>query len=159
MPLAELTDVGMYYEITGEGDPVLLIPGLGATCRMWDSVVPELAARFTVIAPDNRDVGKSIGKRKPRTMSNFAADLIELLDRLQLDRVHVIGISLGGVIATAGDRSPEPYRQAGTDFDRSSDRAVSARYLGDVGPQLTADALFAIPSHHGTARHRPDLLR
>ena len=99
MPFADLTDVRLYYELLGSGDPVLLIPGLGATCRMWDSVAPELAEHFHLILPDNRNVGKSVGRRKPRRLSDFAADLVELLDRLQLDRVHIVGISLGGVIA------------------------------------------------------------
>src|ERR1700712_3007802 len=99
MPWANLTDARLYYELLGSGDPVLLIPGLGATCRMWDAVAPELAGHFSLILPDNRDVGKSVGKRKPHTLSDFSADLIELLDRLQIERAHVVGISLGGVIA------------------------------------------------------------
>lgn len=99
MPWANLTDVRLYYELLGNGEPLLLIPGLGANCRMWDVVAPDLAEHFSLILPDNRDVGKSIGKRKPRTLSDFAADLVELLDRLQVERAHVVGISLGGVIA------------------------------------------------------------
>jgi 3-oxoadipate enol-lactonase len=99
MPWAELADVRMYYELLGSGEPALLIPGLGATCRMWDPVAPELAEHFSLIMPDNRNVGKSVGKRKPRTLGDLAADIIDLLDYLQLERVHVIGISLGGVIA------------------------------------------------------------
>ena len=99
MPWADLTDVRLYYELLGNGEPVLLIPGLGANCRMWDPVAPELAAHFSLILPDNRNVGKSVGKRKPHALSDFAADLVELLDELQIERAHVIGISLGGVIA------------------------------------------------------------
>jgi len=100
MAWADLTDVQCYYELLGEGDPLLLIPGLGTTCRLWDGIAPELAQHFSLILPDNRDVGKSIGKtRTPRMLSDFSADLIELLDRLQIERAHVLGISLGGVIA------------------------------------------------------------
>src|SRR5260370_23826339 len=99
MPWADLTDVRLYYELLGEGESVLLISGLGANCRSWDPIAPDLAEHFSLIIPDNRDVGKSAGKRKPHALTDFSADLVELLDRLQLDRVHVIGISLGGVIA------------------------------------------------------------
>jgi pimeloyl-ACP methyl ester carboxylesterase len=99
MPWADLTDVRLYYELTGEGDPLVMIPGLGSTCRLWDPIVPELSRLFTLVMPDNRDVGKSKGKRAPRSLSDMAADLIELFDLLQLDRPHVMGISLGGVIA------------------------------------------------------------
>jgi pimeloyl-ACP methyl ester carboxylesterase len=99
MPWAELNDVRMYYELLGEGDPLLMIPGLGSTCRLWDPVAPDLAQQFSLILPDNRDVGKSAGKRPPHSLSDFASDLVELLDELQVERAHVVGISLGGVIA------------------------------------------------------------
>src|SRR5712671_2517731 len=99
MPWADLADVRSYYELLGEGDCVLMIPGLGATCRSWDPIAPDLAQHFSLILPDNRDVGKSVGKRKPHSLSDFAADLVDLLDRLQVERTHVVGISLGGVIA------------------------------------------------------------
>ena len=99
MAWADLTDVQCYYELLGEGQPLLLIPGLGTTCRLWDSSAPELAQHFSLILPDNRDVGRSLGKRKPRMLSDFSADLLELLDALQIERAHVLGISLGGIIA------------------------------------------------------------
>jgi pimeloyl-ACP methyl ester carboxylesterase len=99
MPFADLTDVRLYYELTGDGEPLVMIPGLGSTCRLWDPIVPELSRLFTLVMPDNRDVGKSVGRRLPRTLSDLAADIIELFDLLQLDRAHVMGISLGGVIA------------------------------------------------------------
>src|SRR4051812_1871458 len=99
MAWAELTDVRCYYELLGDGDPVLLIPGLGTTCRLWDPVAPELAQRFSLILPDNRGVGRSVARRRPSSLADLVADLVELLDLLQLDRAHVMGISLGGVIA------------------------------------------------------------
>src|SRR4051812_15255708 len=99
MPLADLSDVRLYYEMIGDGDPLVMIPGLGSTCRLWDPIVPELSKRYTLVMPDNRDVGKSVGKRPLRTLSDMSADLLELMDHLQIDRAHVMGISLGGVIA------------------------------------------------------------
>jgi 3-oxoadipate enol-lactonase len=66
---------------------------------MWDVVAPELAESFSLIMPDNRGMGRSVGKRAPRTLADLAVDLVELLDALQLDRCHVLGISLGGMIA------------------------------------------------------------
>ncbi len=99
MAWAELTDARCYYELIGRGGPLLLIPGLGVTCRIWDPIVAELARRFTVILVDNRGIGRSAQKRKPCTLRDFSSDLVELLDHLQLDRSHVLGLSLGGVIA------------------------------------------------------------
>ena len=99
MAWAELSDVRCYYEVVGEGDPLLFIPGLGGNCRVWDPIVPLLADQFSLILPDNRGLGRSVPRRKPHTLADYSADLAELLDRLQLDRAHVLGLSLGGIIA------------------------------------------------------------
>lgn len=99
MAYADLSDVRCYYEILGQGDPLLLIPGLGVTCRSWDCVVPELSRHFTLVLPDNRGLGLSESKRQPHTLADYAADMVELLDHLQIDRAHVMGLSLGGIIA------------------------------------------------------------
>ena len=99
MAWAELSDVRCYYEVLGHGDPLLLIPGLGLTCRTWEEVAPELAQHFSLILLDNRGIGQSQAKRPPRSLADYSADVVELLDELQLDRVHVLGLSLGGIIA------------------------------------------------------------
>jgi len=96
---ADLTDVRCYYEVLGSGDPLLLIPGLGTTCALWDSVAIELANSFSVIVLDNRGIGQSIPKRSPKTLEDFSTDLVELMDHLQVARAHVLGLSLGGMIA------------------------------------------------------------
>ena len=99
MAYAELTDVRSYYELIGEGEPLLFIPGLGGTCRVWDPIAPDLASHFSLILVDNRGLGRSVARRKPRSLADYSADLVELLDELQLDRAHVLGLSLGGIIA------------------------------------------------------------
>jgi pimeloyl-ACP methyl ester carboxylesterase len=99
MAVADLNDVRCFYELLGHGEPLVLIPGLGVTSRIWDAVTPELAEHFSLILFDNRDVGQSQAKRHPSKISDFSSDIIELLDYLQLDRAHVLGLSLGGVIA------------------------------------------------------------
>ena len=77
--------------------------------------------------PDNRGIGRSISKRAPRTLADLAVDLIELLDALQLDRAHVLGISLGGMIAQrlAVDH-PERVDRACAGFNGPPLRAVPA---------------------------------
>jgi pimeloyl-ACP methyl ester carboxylesterase len=96
---ANLSDVRCYYELLGTGEPLLLVPGLGCTRNLWDTVATDLAESFCLILPDNRGIGLSVARRAPRTLADYAVDLIELLDHLQLDRVHVMGLSLGGMIA------------------------------------------------------------
>lgn len=99
MAWADLTDVRCYYELLGEGDPLLLIPGLGVTAAVWEPICPELAEHFSLILVDNRGMGRSVAKRQPATLNDFCSDLVELLDHLQVERAHLLGLSLGGVIA------------------------------------------------------------
>jgi len=99
MAWAELSDTRCYYEVLGQGDPLLLVPGLGVTCRTWDAIVPELSRHFTLILTDNRGLGMSQAKRQPCSLADYSSDLVELLDYLQVDRTHVLGLSLGGIIS------------------------------------------------------------
>jgi 3-oxoadipate enol-lactonase len=99
MSFADLTDVRMYYQMTGTGDPLLLIPGLGATTDDWDPSFEAATKNFTLILPDTRGSGRSEAKRKANRLHHYSADLIELMDHLNLERAHVLGISLGGIIA------------------------------------------------------------
>lgn len=100
MPYAMLTDTNMYYEVVGTGEPVLLLPGLGATCRLIDPILAPLHHEgFCLIGVDHRGVGQSVARRPVHTLHDYVSDLVELLDHLQIDRVHVVGLSLGGIIA------------------------------------------------------------
>ena len=85
MAWAELSDCRCYYELLGQGEPLILIPGLGATSRMWDEIAPDLAQFFTVIQFDNRGMGQSEARRVPRTMADLVSDIVELFDYLQID--------------------------------------------------------------------------
>ena len=116
----DLGDVTLCYETFGDpGDPaVLLIMGLGTQMVAWhEDFCNEIAARgFHVIRFDNRDVGRStsfdharppgrveIMRRRPRSpaynLSDMAADAAGLLDQLEIDAAHVVGASMGGMIA------------------------------------------------------------
>jgi pimeloyl-ACP methyl ester carboxylesterase len=99
MPQIELTDIRMHYELSGSGEAVLLLPGLGQTARVWDPIVPILAEHFSVIQIDNRGIGQSVQKRAARRLDDYVADCVELLDALQVNRAHVVGMSFGGVLA------------------------------------------------------------
>jgi 3-oxoadipate enol-lactonase len=123
---ADLTDARCYYELLGTGDPLLLVPGLGATCALWECVAAELSNSFSLILPDNRGMGRSSPKRTPQTMADFAVDLVELLDHLQLKRVHVMGLSLGGIVA----------QQLAVDHPSRVDRLVLVSCTHRFGPYL-----------------------
>lgn len=84
----------------GSGPPLLLVNGYAATGADWDpTLLAELAAAFEVICPDNRGVGESELGTGELTVAAMAADLEALLDALGLERVPVVGWSMGGFVA------------------------------------------------------------
>jgi len=103
VPVADLPGTQIYYEVSGPeaGPPLLLIHGLGAQIAMWDPGLIALVeqAGFRVIQFDNRDVGLSATVEGDYELSDMAADARDLVDHLGLDRVHVAGQSMGGMIA------------------------------------------------------------
>ena len=133
MPLIDLSDVRLLYEIHGHGPAVLLVPGLGQNLRAYDPIVPQLAKAYSVIQVDNRGIGESIAHRPARHMEDYASDYVELLDRLQVDRTHLVGLSFGGVIAQrlAADHASRINRLV---LISTTDR--SSPYLKHVGVLL-----------------------
>ncbi len=89
----------LYWEEYGIGPPVLLIMGLSFTHQMWFRVLPTLASRFRVILFDNRGVGLSGVPNGPYTMRQMARDAAAVLDAAGASSAHVIGASMGGMIA------------------------------------------------------------
>jgi pimeloyl-ACP methyl ester carboxylesterase len=99
VPLAELDEYRVYFEEHGEGDPVLLINGLGADHTTWALQTDFLRNHFRVIVFDNPGIGRTEGPRGPYTPALFADVAAGLLRFLGLDRAHVVGASMGGLIA------------------------------------------------------------
>jgi pimeloyl-ACP methyl ester carboxylesterase len=99
MPLTDAPGFRMAYEVHGTGFPLLLINGLGSDRREWLSQVPAFAPRFRVVAFDNRGSGESESPPGPYTTARMADDAAALLVRLGFGRAHVLGASLGGMIA------------------------------------------------------------
>lgn len=89
----------MYYELHGDGQPLLLIRGLGSTCDGFAAQVEGLAPHFRVISFDNRCVGRTEQPQQPFTIADMADDTAALLDALEVESAHVFGVSLGGMIA------------------------------------------------------------
>lgn len=98
MPFAELRERRVYYEEHGAGDPVLLINGLGADHTAWELQTEYLKRFFKVVVFDNPGVGQTEGPRGPYTTALFADVAADLLRRLGIERAHVVGASMGGLI-------------------------------------------------------------
>ncbi|MBJ7288477.1 alpha/beta fold hydrolase [Williamsia sp.] len=87
------------YRDAGTGDAILLIHGMAGNSTTWRGVMPSLATRYRVIAPDLPGHGESGKPRGDYSLGSFAAWLRDLLDELEIDRVTVVGQSLGGGVA------------------------------------------------------------
>jgi pimeloyl-ACP methyl ester carboxylesterase len=99
MPIARNGAVELYYESVGTGPAVLLISGQAMTLDAWWRTVPELCDSFQVLTFDNRDVGRSSRWPLPYAVAQMADDAIAVLDAARVERAHVYGISLGGMVA------------------------------------------------------------
>jgi pimeloyl-ACP methyl ester carboxylesterase len=90
----------IYYEIRGQGAPLALIFGYAGSSRAWgESFLKLLEARFKIVAIDNRGTGQSEKPEEPYTLAEMAADAVAVLDHAKIDRAHVMGVSMGGMIA------------------------------------------------------------
>ncbi len=101
MPFLQSNGVNLYYEIHGNGQPLILIPGLGYDGWMWHKMIPGLAEHFQVITFDNRGSGQSDKPPGPYSAQLLAADVVGILDEFRLDKAHIMGHSMGGFIAQA----------------------------------------------------------
>lgn len=91
--------VHIAWERRGAGTPLLLIHGLGYARWGWEPVAEPLAERFEVLLFDNRGIGESASPPGPYTAAELAADAVEVLDEAGVERAHVLGTSLGGMVA------------------------------------------------------------
>ncbi|WXG42374.1 MAG: alpha/beta hydrolase [Candidatus Freyarchaeum deiterrae] len=101
MPTMKIKDLEIYYEIHGEENkiPLVLIMGLGSDARLWVLQIPEFSKKYRVIAFDNRDSGRTSKTEISYTIDTMAADTYNLLNKLGLEKSHILGFSMGGMIA------------------------------------------------------------
>ncbi len=101
MPKIKVGDIQMYYETRGDGFPLLLIMGFMGNADCWDPLhfVPRLSEHFKLIMFDNRGAGRTDVSSKEYSIKLFADDAAGLMDALKIERAHVFGISMGGMIA------------------------------------------------------------
>jgi len=95
---AEVNSIKLCYDVHGNGDPVILLHGFSDRKEHWRAQFGELSEHFKVIRFDNRGAGKSDRPETPYTMEVFADDINGLLDFLKIEKTHIIGWSLGGMI-------------------------------------------------------------
>jgi 3-oxoadipate enol-lactonase len=99
VPFAEANGQRLHYDVHGEGEPLLLVMGLGTDSLAWFRQVPVFSRSFRTIVFDNRDVGQSTYCDEDYEIADMAEDALALADHLGLDSFHLVGMSLGGAIA------------------------------------------------------------
>jgi 3-oxoadipate enol-lactonase len=92
--------VNLRYDIRGKGEPLALIMGFSGSGRTWgEPFLQEIERRFSLVVIDNRGTGESDKPDAPITLAELAADAAAVLDHAGIGRSHVMGISMGGMIA------------------------------------------------------------
>ncbi|HEY1739178.1 MAG TPA: alpha/beta hydrolase [Acidimicrobiia bacterium] len=172
MTIARIGDRDLYYERRGAGEPLLLIMGMAGHHNTWgEPFLSMLAESFDVVAFDNRGIGESTDIPGQFTIVELANDAVALLEHLGWETAHVMGISLGGMIAQelvidapnmvrtliigcsfcGGEGStlaaPGPMQMFEAMQTGDPEVAVRAGYLANLSPAYTADESHYAPFH------------
>jgi pimeloyl-ACP methyl ester carboxylesterase len=100
MPKVKVNDIQIYYEVKGKGLPLVMINGLGGNLEAWNPrLVEELSKHFKLVLFDNRGVGRTDVSKGEYSMRLFADDTAGLMNALGIPKAHVLGLSMGGMIA------------------------------------------------------------
>ena len=134
-------DADLYYEVSGTGDTIVLLHGLGSSTRDWESQIAKLSTQYRVVSIDLRGHGRSSRTRGPYTMAGFAADIAAVLAHLGVDSAHICGISLGGMVAF----------QLGADFPERV-RTLAIINSGPAFPGRTLKGRLALLSRFAVIR-------
>jgi pimeloyl-ACP methyl ester carboxylesterase len=134
MPSIDAGGTELHFVRAGTGEPLLLIQGMSATHLAWGRPFSSLLEQsFDCIAFDNRGMGLSAAASEPFTIADMAADALGLLDALDIESAHVLGISMGGMIA---------QELALGHPDRLRSLTLGCTYCGGPGSQLMDPADF-----------------
>ncbi len=100
MPKVKINGFEIYYEISGEGIPLVMIIGLGANSEWWgEDLINQLSNTFKVMILDNRGTGRSDVVAEEFTMKDLAEDVVNLMDKVNIQKAYILGVSMGGMIA------------------------------------------------------------
>ncbi len=114
MPTLEKGDVLLHYELSGalDGPVLMLANSLGSNLHMWDKVLSSLEKSLGILRYDMRGHGKSSVPSPPYSIDQLGSDLLLLIDHLSIDRVHLCGLSLGGLVSLwAGLHAPDRFER------------------------------------------------
>jgi len=99
MPKAKVNGININYRIEGQGEPLVMIMGIGTDRTAWRFQTPTFKKHYRVVTFDNRGVGKSDKPTGPYSIKMMADDTVGLMNHLGIEKAHVLGVSMGGMIA------------------------------------------------------------
>lgn len=99
MPSLTMADHAIYYEVHGQGHPLVLVSGLGTSRLFWWKQIAPLNAHFRLITLDNRGIADSSRVQAAFSIADMADDVARLIEHLELGACFVLGISMGGFVA------------------------------------------------------------
>jgi pimeloyl-ACP methyl ester carboxylesterase len=149
MPDTEANGVRLYYEIHGDGEPLVLVHGSWGDATRWGCVVPGLAESFRVLVYDRRGHSRSERSDAPGSVDEDGDDLAALLEALDLAPAHVVTSSFGGNIALRlATRRPEVFRSLSC-----HEPPLWSLLMGDPETQEMLQRLDAIGRRIGDGDH------
>lgn len=98
MPKIKINDISMYYEIHGDGEPLIFVSGFGADHLGWTPILDKFINNYQVILLDNRGAGQTDVPKGPYTIAQMAKDVADLCGILNIKKAHFVGNSMGGYI-------------------------------------------------------------
>lgn len=125
MPMAKVNGINVDYRVEGQGEPVIMIGGLNSNKGAWRYQTRVFKKYYRVITFDNRGAGKSDKPLGPYTIKMMAEDTIGLMDHLNVEKAHVLGYSLGGMIA----------QELAISYPKRVDKLVLGRTCTDISHQ------------------------
>src|SRR3954447_19254801 len=99
MPVCRLPGLELYYAERGQGEPLIFVNGLAGDSMSWMAQLKTFSRHYRCLAIDNRDVGQSTYASSSYSVQDLAQDLAGFCEQLRLGPAHIVGVSMGGMIA------------------------------------------------------------
>jgi pimeloyl-ACP methyl ester carboxylesterase len=99
MSIVKVNGINIEYTVIGQGEPLVMIMGLGASQSLWEPQIADFKQHYQLITFDNRGAGKSDKQNRLYDIKTMADDVIGLMDHLGIAKANILGVSMGGMIA------------------------------------------------------------
>ena len=137
MPKVKVDDIQMYYEVNGEGYPLVMIMGGGGNLDWWNPhMIEELSNNSKVVTFDNRGTGRTDVSDKEFSIRLFADDTVGLMNALGISQANILGWSMGGIHSTRTD--PQLPRES-----QETDPLLNQLWRREIGSKVSRSCSYA----------------